>query len=138
MSRDSLARISCTRPGSEYDELTPPCRVCGEANVGVNTETTLMLKGSYVFSPEHGVALFVLDPDVSVSIMELPSGQLALACDIGSGADSAHTECIDRIVSYLFEDDKDEDEADLEDEDDVEYDDYADEDGVETIWEEEG
>lgn len=124
---NSLARISgCARPGSEHDELTPPCALCGEDHCGINTEATLMLKGSYVFSPEHGVALFVLDPDIGIDIQQLPSGQLVLAPNIGSAVSVAHTECIDRMVSELFENDKEDDDADLE---------LDDEDDIETIYE---
>lgn len=129
MSSNSLARIAnCPRPGSEHDEITTSCSLCGEEHIGINTEATLQLKGSFMFSPEHGVALFVLDPDAQLTIMELPTGQLVIAPNIGSGISASHTECIDRMASELFDLDKEDDETDydLDEDDDID---------IETIYE---
>lgn len=127
MSRDSLSRmyhnpVDEIRPGKEHDDTTPPCYVCGEENIGINTEASLVLKGSFIFDAANGVSLFLVDPNAGLSLMTMPNGQLVIAADIGTGIDALHTECLDRIVSELFDEDCD-DEEDLEDLEEIEDDD---------------
>lgn len=108
-----------TRPGSEYDEMTPECDICGEVHVGINTECTLLLQGSYVPNTDYGTSMFVLDPDVKIDILQLPNGQLGLLVDRSKVTAGAHTECLDQMRRELFEDEFEEEEieeAELDDE----------------------
>jgi hypothetical protein len=118
MSRNTLQRMMNQhielRPGKEHDDTTPSCYICGEAHVGINTEASLLIKGAFVFDPENGCAVFLVDPHAQITPLMMSNGQLALAVDTGTGVDGAHTDCIDRIVSELFNEAVDEEEAEIE------------------------
>jgi hypothetical protein len=108
---------------SAADKTTPGCRFCGEAHIGVHTDSALMLRGTYVFSEELGHELFVLDPDVKLVQFELPNGQPALVVDMDRPeiAAATHIDCIERIlidVGLEEADDEEEENDELDEEED--------------------
>lgn len=80
-----------------------------------------MLRGAYVFSPQLGQEMFVLDPDVRVELMSLPNQQLALIVDMEDPTvtSATHEDCVERILVDvgLAEAEEAEDEADEEEDD---------------------
>ena len=115
MSRGTLSRMSHhpsldLRPGKEHDDTTPPCHFCGEETIGINVPGTMLIKGSFVFSPEHGMSLFLIDPHAGLQLLDMGTGQLAIVADIGTGIDAAHTECIDQTRAELFDELEDEED----------------------------
>lgn len=85
----------------------------------MHVECTVLLKGQFVFSHEQGMALFVLDPDADVAVLELPNRQLALVLAPSEAVRVTHDECITtmlREVGLAADDDYDDPEDDEPDE----------------------
>lgn len=126
----SIQRVNATkRTETErevMDAMTPSCKFCGEAHVGIHVSTFLMLRGTWVFSPPLGHEVFVLDPDIQVVPMELPNGQQAIAADMNRPEiiAAAHEDCIERILIDvgLEEAEEEEDELDSSEEENEEED----------------
>ncbi len=115
------------KPGVENDDMSPPCYLCGKDHVGVLEETHVMLPGSFSFSEEHGVPIFIIDPEVNIHFMALPNGQLAFVTDYQAPGQrericaTAHTDCVDRLVEEIFDDVEEEEEDDTEEVDEEAY-----------------
>lgn len=107
-----------TQQTDDVDDGTPGCNECGE-HVGINESGALILHGMWMLSPEHGLPVFVLDPDHELMLLQLPNGQLAIVTDTPnppatSGATHHyHEDCLfDRLGGDNTLDDKDDDDSD--------------------------
>lgn len=111
-----MMQVHIPRPNAAHDDTTPPCRFCDHPNVGMHNESTLMLRGSFVFNAEHGTAMFVLDPDIELVVFELPNNQYAFMYDTSAAAAATHTECITTLLKEvgLAAAEDDEEDAELE------------------------
>lgn len=105
------------RPNAEHDSMTPPCRFCEDPNLGMLGDNTVMLKGSFMFNPEQGMPMFVLDPDVALTPLQLPNGQIALVFDVSEACCVTHTECIQTMLKEVGLAAEDDDIFEDEDED---------------------
>lgn len=108
-------------PNDEHDHETPHCPVCGD-NVGMHNDAVLMLRGQFFYNRQDGYAMFVLDPDARITVLELPNA-------LGSGASQfafvidpvpegpvlvSHEGCLEDEMRFVSDED-DEDEEDEED-----------------------
>jgi hypothetical protein len=113
------------RPNVQHDDMTPNCALCMEPHIGVHKECTITLRGQFVFNPEQGMTMFVVDPAAAVTALELPTGQLGIILDQSPEAAAIHNECYQTLLtevclSGMYEEeeelDGEEDEEELEDE----------------------
>lgn len=85
---------------SSLNQATPICELCHEHTGLCPTNSVIVLNGQWM--PTHDVGMvFVLEPETSISVVQLPNGQLALT--LGEKADnpvlSAHQDCMERLIS---------------------------------------
>ena len=88
----------------EHDEVTPPCVVCGKPHVGMHSIAFIMLRGSYMFLPEHAVEVFAIDPDIPLQPMQLQDSSFAVAVGINERKKNAfvmHEECAEAIAKAI-------------------------------------
>jgi len=113
------------RPNAQHDDMTPGCELCQEPHIGVHKECTIVLRGQFVFNPEQGMTMFVVDPAAGVTALELPTGQLGIILDPCPEANAIHNECFHTLLTEVglsgmedeedeYEDDSDEEELDDE------------------------
>lgn len=106
-----------------FDDITAPCDLCGEENVGVGTPVIMMIPGMIFPSREFDVPMFVPDPDAKLQIVKLPNNQLGFVTD-ETVTKYTHEQCYTDLVEQAMyaeeaeddEDDEDEEEEDEEDE----------------------
>lgn len=113
------------RPNAQHDDMTPSCALCEEPHLGVHKECMITLRGQFVFNPEQGMTMFVVDPAAAVTALELPTGQLGIILDQSPEAAAIHSECYQQLLSEVGlvgmddeeeEQDEEDDEEELEDE----------------------
>jgi cold shock CspA family protein len=88
----------------KHDEVTPPCLICEDPHAGVLTPCYLLLRGNYVFSPQHGAEVFVFDPELQVEFFELQNGQKACFVDVNQRKKTAaiiHDDCAENLQKKL-------------------------------------
>lgn len=112
------------RPNAQHDDMTPACELCTEPHIGVHKECTIVLKGQFVFNPEQGMVMFVVDPAAGVTAFELPTGQLGIVMDPSPEAHAIHNECFQTLLTEVglsgMEDEIEEREAAEEDDEELE------------------
>lgn len=102
---------------TDDDELTPACALCGQHHIGTGDTAVICLQGTWHYSPTYEAPMFVLNPDVVMTIVELPNGQLALVTDVENSThmQHMHDSCLDQLANEVFfDDEEDEDEEDEE------------------------
>lgn len=108
------------RPNTQHDDMTPGCELCQEPHIGVHKECTILLKGQFVFNPEQGMTMFVVDPAASVTALELPTGQLGIILDQSPEAQAIHNECYQTLLTEVglsgMDDEEEENDSDSDDE----------------------
>lgn len=103
---------------TSFDDMTPNCHACDTEPVGVVTEVYLVVKGMLFPSSEYDVPVFIPDPDVRMTVLTMPNGQLGIVTD-QSITKYMHAECLDQLVneagSTFWEDAEEEEEEEEED-----------------------
>lgn len=99
--------------------LTPSCHLCGEEEIEPGEPTMACLRGEWRYSPTYDAPIFVLDPGIALTVVELPNRQLALVLDTENSQrlQHVHEECMDQLVNEIFYGSDDED-FDIEEEED--------------------
>jgi len=117
-----------TRPATyahDHDHETPDCAECNEP-VGVMEDATVLLKGQFFYNKEEQCAMFLLDPDTEIAIVEINNGlgdgrpQLALVLNKDDIAPvrAIHDNCLGDYDPDAASDEEEDDDEDEEDEDD--------------------
>lgn len=68
-------------------------------------ETSVILRGSWMPSAEYGTAVFLLDPDTQLQLIEFPNGQLGMLTDYGNPTQHAHNDCMEQLIDELDDED---------------------------------
>lgn len=92
--------ITSNQRRMENDETTPPCLLCDAPRVGILTPCYLMLRGNYVFSPEHGAQIFIFDDELKVEFTQTMGGRKACFVDVLPGELASvivHDDCAETI-----------------------------------------
>lgn len=63
----------------------------------------------WMWSHEHDVEIFVLDPDTQMAVIELPNGQLAISTDRGKVTKHVDADCFTMAFEEQDENENDED-----------------------------
>ena len=78
----------------------PLCTYCDQP-ISLLEDAFCLVPGQWMPNRDVGNAMFVLDPDVQVQIMQLPNNQLALVTDAHT-AKHAHQECFEQIKNEVL------------------------------------
>jgi len=81
---------------------TPLCTFCG-LPLELYAETSIILRGSWMPSAEYETAVFMLDPDTQLRLIEYANGQLGLITDHGTPTQHAHDDCLSQLTDELDE-----------------------------------
>ena len=87
---------------------TPTCLECGQ-QVGLRVDAYVALKGMWMWSEEHDVEIFVLDPKTQMAIIQLPNDQLAISTDRGTVTRHVDASCFELAFDENDENENDED-----------------------------
>jgi len=113
--KDRVASYSPRTEGHNlniFHDITAPCDLCGEKNVGVGTPVLMMVPGMIFPSREFDVPMVVPDPDVKMQIVKLPNGQIGFVTD-ETMTKYAHGECYSDLVDQaMYAEDEDDEEED--------------------------
>lgn len=80
----------------------PICTYC-EQPIHLLDDALCLLPGQWMPNRDMGNAMFILDPDVQVQIVQLANGQMALVTDAHTAMHS-HQECFDQIKNEVLGD----------------------------------
>lgn len=103
----------------EHDPETPDCSECREP-VGVMQDATLLLSGQFFYNTEEQCAMFILDPDTDIAVVEILNGlghgrpQLAVVLNKDNLGPMriVHEQCLGDYEPDTTDDDEDEDDED--------------------------
>lgn len=80
---------------------TPDCWYCNQP-IDLLEEAHVMLPGQWMVNRDLGQAVFVLDPDIPLELVQLPNGQMALTMDVTKITKHAHVECHEQVRAELL------------------------------------
>jgi hypothetical protein len=103
----------------DHDHETPECSECGEP-VGVMQDATLLLSGQFFYNKEEQCAMFILDPDTELAIVEIQDAlgkdrpQVAIVVNKSNmwPMRAVHEGCLGDFDPHDGEQEEDEDEDD--------------------------
>lgn len=78
----------------------PMCTYCDQP-IHLLDDALCLIPGQWMPNRDMGNAMFVLEPDVQVQIVQLPNGQMALVTDAHSAMHS-HQECYEQIKQEVL------------------------------------
>jgi len=80
---------------------TPICSYC-QQSIDLLDDALCVIPGQWMADKSEGGAMFVLEPDVQVQIIQLTNGQMALRVDSHT-ANHVHAECQKQLVAEMFD-----------------------------------
>lgn len=99
-----LAAVHATkfRPDDHVENMhTPLCSYCDQS-INILEDAICLIPGQWMADKTTGGAMFVLEPDVEVQVMQLSNGQMALRADAHT-AKHVHAECHQSVCAEVFD-----------------------------------